>query len=133
MARLSDTGKIRLAEANEADLVESQSRNFVYGDFAYSYARYLDSIGQFTPDINGPGRDSAVFASTVEVARFHRNYMRKIHMQQKGAYRRLWFRKFVFDVPVYAWRFIKKLFNQQSNRAATVMTQVSTLDPGIFR
>ncbi len=133
MARLSRTGKIRIAEASEADLVESQSRNFVYGDFAYAYASYLDSIGQFTPDLIGPNRDAAKLLPASEVSRFHQKYQQKVHMQQEGAYRQLWLRKLLFDVPGYAWRYTQKVFKQKPKGALKRLTPVPSPDPGVFR
>jgi coenzyme F420-reducing hydrogenase beta subunit len=133
MNRISEAGNIRLAEACEADLVESQSRNFVYGDFAYAYAHYLESIGRFTPRLIGPNRDAAVLPPITEVSRFHRTYMRKVRMQQQGAYRRLWIRKLFFDVAGYAWRLTRKLLKQAPSRSTRRKPDGLSSPAGPFR
>jgi hypothetical protein len=113
MQSLERRGSIRCKEVSEQEIVESQSRNLVYGDFAYAYADYLQEIGLFRPDLTGPNRPSAKPVRRRSVARFHRETLRKARLRDRGMYRTLWWRKVVRDVPRYAVRFLRKLVQRR--------------------
>ncbi|MDD9938816.1 MAG: Coenzyme F420 hydrogenase/dehydrogenase, beta subunit C-terminal domain [Myxococcales bacterium] len=86
-------GRIRLAPSGEEDIVESQSRNFAYGDSAYDYARYLTRTGARPPLLRGPGMAQVRAGALEDPAGFHRQLWTKIAMQQRGDYRLLQLRK----------------------------------------
>ena len=118
MAELAAAGRIREAAAGEAEIVESQGRNFTYGDNAYALARELRAAGRYCPDLGGPNRDHA----RLEPPRRARAFLRRIAaaraLQKQGRYRRLWWRKALRDTPRYAYRFLRKKLSRLGRRAA---------------
>jgi coenzyme F420 hydrogenase subunit beta len=108
MSELAAAGLIRQAEAGEAEIVESQGRNFTYGDSAYALARQARASGRYCPDLVGPNRDQA----QLEPARRARAFLRRNDaaraLQKQRRYRYLWWRKVLRDTPRYAYRFLRK-------------------------
>ena len=56
---LVDRGRIVTAAATTDEIRLSQKERVAHGDFAYSYAEYLDEIGQHRPEMVGPNREVA--------------------------------------------------------------------------
>jgi coenzyme F420 hydrogenase subunit beta len=107
MADMECKGKIRRSEAGQADIIESQSRNFVYGDLSYAYADYLREIGEFCPEMRGPNLSYSRAPSRDAVERFHKENSVKIGFQREGKYRRLWWRKAVFEIGRDLYRYFR--------------------------
>ncbi len=116
MEKLERQGRINCAPANGEDIVESQSRRFTYGDFAYAYAEYLKEQGEFVPDLQAPSRKAAQLVERAEVERQHLETQRKIQLQHAGRYRYLWWRKIWVDYKRYALRFAQKILSRQLRR-----------------
>ena len=94
---LAEKNRIRIAEGSETDVIESQSHNVVFGDFAYSYAEYLTSIGEHVPVIRSALKQHALPVDRKTIARFHDEVLRKRELQEARRYRTLWWRKAVFE------------------------------------
>ena len=107
LKRLRDEGRIRLAEASEEDILESQRRRNTFGDFAYGYAQYLQGEGLFSPDLPAPNRGAAQPVAHEVAARFHSAFMRKRRLQREGRYRTLWWRKATVEFPRFAARYFR--------------------------
>ncbi len=103
---LAEEGKIRLAKVSVDEIVESQGRRAVFGDFAYAYQAYLARRGLPHPVMTGPNRAAARLVSEKEVDRFHRELLRKLRLQQQGRYRTLWWRKLTWEAPGLLWRYL---------------------------
>ena len=117
VARLEERGRIRTAPADEADIVESQSRRFTYGDLAYAYADHLRARGSHCPEMTGPNRTAARLVSPGDTARFHAELRRKTSLQLAGRYRALRWRKLLVDFPRYVWRFLARRLRRLLVRA----------------
>lgn len=89
---------IHLTKAEEANIHESQSRNLVFGDFAYSYAQYLKNIGEYCPNLHGPNYYEATKVPDKEIERFHKELQIKLNMQGTKKYRRMWWRKLILEL-----------------------------------
>jgi len=110
---LKDKQKIKCVEVTESEIIESQSHSLVFGDFAYAYAEYLKGINQFCPDITGPNRPYATLSLNSDVEKFHQEMMLKIHLQQMGRYRYLWWRKLIFETKRDIYNYIKKILSKR--------------------
>ena len=114
MQTLRREGRVRWVQVTEQEMVESQSRNLVYGDFSYAYAEYLESIGKFCPDMIGPNHSSAELVSWRSVRRFYRENSRKVRLRDREKYRCLWWRKVFRDLPRYFYRYLRKLVRRRA-------------------
>ena len=103
---LADKGAIRIADVTTAEIMESQKRRVVFGDFAYAYAAYLDEIGVHHPDMVGPNRPAANLVPRREVAKFHRELNRKLALQWARRYRYLKLRKATVELPRHVKRYL---------------------------
>lgn len=130
---LKQEGKIRCIEATDAEIVESQSRRFTYGDFAYAYANYLKEIGVFCPNMVGPNRSVAKLVSRRDVKKFHRENSMKIQLQQEQRYRYLWWRKVVVDLKRYTYRYLRKLILRGFRLISGGSANQSSLEQTYFR
>jgi coenzyme F420-reducing hydrogenase beta subunit len=133
MQTLEEKGRIRRAEATEAEIVESQGRRFTYGDSSYAYADYLEAIGEFCPDMIGPNRSAAKLSSRRSVKRFHRENTRRIHLQRQGKYRYLRWRKVAVDLGKYVYRYLRKLLLRSSRSLLGRRPEIPTSDLRDFR
>jgi len=103
---LASADRAKVAEVSTAEIMESQKRRVVFGDFAYAYAAYLDEIGVHHPDMVAPNRGAADLSSRTDVERFHRELMRKLELQWNGRYRFLRLRKATIELPRLLLRYI---------------------------
>lgn len=106
LQRLAEEGRVRLTEVSVDEIVESQGRRAVFGDFSYAYQQYLSQRGLPHPVMAGPNRASARLVSEREVDRFHRELSRKLHLQRERRYHTLWWRKLVWESPRLLWRYL---------------------------
>jgi len=110
MDALEATGQIVTAPAATGEILESQKRRIVYGDFAYAYAEYLAEIGKPVPVIIGPNRAEAKLSKRKEVEKFHKEFTRKVELQRAGRYRFLFWRKATVELPRHLQKYINWFF-----------------------
>ncbi len=110
MDALEATGRIVTAPASTAEVLESQKRRVVYGDFAYAYAEHLQAEGTPVPVLIGPNRAKAKLASTKEVEKFHDEFTKKVALQREGRYRFLYWRKATVELPRHLKRYVNWFF-----------------------
>lgn len=121
---LASARRLLTAPASPDDIIESQSRSLVFGDAAYAYREFLRDEARFVPDLTGPNRASAKLVSRAAMAAFDRELTVKARLQTAGAYRRLWLRKLLRDVFIYAWRFLRKRLQSARRRAGAARGQL---------
>jgi coenzyme F420-reducing hydrogenase beta subunit len=107
---LARDGAVMLSEVSTAEIMESQKRRVVFGDFAYAYSAYLDEIGVHHPDMVGPNRPEARLAPRRDVARFHRELTRKLELQWARRYRYLRLRKATVELPRHLKKYLDWFF-----------------------
>jgi hypothetical protein len=105
MRDLATRGKIVLSEVTVNEIRESQKPRIAFGDFAYSYAEYLDSVGIPRPEMDGPNRSSATLVERKEVEGFHRELQRKLELQRAQRYRYLVWRKATKELGRFVGRY----------------------------
>lgn len=107
---MSAADKVKAVEVSTDEVMESQKRRVVFGDFAYAYAGYLDEIGQHHPDMIGPNRNATKLAPRRDVEKFHRELMRKLKLQRAGRYRYLRLRKATVELPRHLSKYLDWFF-----------------------
>jgi hypothetical protein len=111
---LAGAGSVTVTDVTTAEIMESQKRRVVFGDFAYAYGAYLDEIGVHHPDMIGPNRVEARLTPREDVAKFHRELTRKLELQWSQRYRYLRLRKATVELPkhlakYFHWFFVRVL------------------------
>lgn len=96
---LETKGRVVLTEVSTEEIKESQKPAIAFGDFAYSYAEFLDELGVPRPVMTGPNRPSASLVPRTQVEHFHSELVIKTRLQQEGRYRRLYWRKATKELP----------------------------------
>jgi len=112
---LEDRGKTNNVLVSEAEIVESQSRSLVYGDFAYSYADFLRSRNRYCPDLHGPNRPFSRNIAERRIEKFDKELSIKQRLQKQRRYKALWWRKFIFDTPRYTLRLLLRIIRRFRN------------------
>ncbi|MGH3681052.1 MAG: Coenzyme F420 hydrogenase/dehydrogenase, beta subunit C-terminal domain [Natronosporangium sp.] len=107
---MARAGAVKVTDVGTADIMESQKRRVVFGDFAYAYSAYLDEIGVHHPDMVGPNRPAARLAPRKEVAKFHRELTRKLALQWERRYRYLRLRKATVELPKHVKKYLDWFF-----------------------
>lgn len=107
---LERAGAVKVTDVTTAEIMESQKRRVVFGDFAYAYAAYLDEIGVHHPDMVGPNRSEARLAPRRDVVRFHRELTRKLRLQWARRYRYLKVRKATVELPRHVQKYLDWFF-----------------------
>ena len=103
-------GTIKITDVSTAEIVESQKRRVVFGDFAYAYSAYLDKIGVHHPHMIGPNFSAARLAAQKDVERFHRELTRKLRLQWARRYRVLRLRKATVELPAHLKKYLDWFF-----------------------
>lgn len=103
---LAEADRVKVVDVTTAEIMESQKRRVVFGDFAYAYAAYLDELGLHHPDMVGPNRVASELSDRKEVARFHRELQRKLELQWARRYKFLRFRKATVELPRHLARYL---------------------------
>jgi coenzyme F420 hydrogenase subunit beta len=109
---LESSGRIVTTQASEQDIIESQSRSVVFGDFAYAYQEYLRTQGLPYADMSGPNRSCARMVDKEVVRKFHFELETKLELQARHEYRRLWWRKLTLELPALSRRYINWFLNR---------------------
>jgi coenzyme F420 hydrogenase subunit beta len=103
-------GTIKVTDVSTAEVLESQKRRVVFGDFAYAYSAYLDRIGVHHPDMIGPNFTAARLAAQKDVERFHRELTTKLRLQWARRYRLLRLRKATVELPPHLKKYLDWFF-----------------------
>lgn len=106
VAELRARDRVKVVEVSTAEILESQRRRVVFGDFAYAYAAYLDDLGVHHPDMVGPNRPEAQLVDRDAVAHFHKELQRKLALQWASRYRFLRVRKATVELPTHVSRYL---------------------------
>lgn len=107
---MAEEGVVKITDVTTAEILESQKRRIVFGDFAYAYSAYLDEIGVHHPDMVGPNYPAARLARRKDVEKFHRELTRKLSLQWGRRYRLLRFRKATVELPSHVKKYIDWFF-----------------------
>jgi hypothetical protein len=107
LKKMKDEGVIRLVPARKEDVVESQSRRVIYGDFSYAYADYVKSLGLFAPTLTGPNKAKTKPVSQSYLQKFHKGMTRKLQLQREGKYWTLFIRKYTRESGEFMMKYIK--------------------------
>lgn len=107
MRSLHREGRIALTEVSTAEIEESQTRRIAFGDFAYSYADYLEKKGIPHPRMTAPNRDVAEPVPWEDVERFHQELTTKMALQRQGRYRYLRWRKATKELRRFLWKYLR--------------------------
>lgn len=108
--RMKDEGLIRLIPARQEDVVESQSRRVIYGDFSYAYADYVKSLGLFAPTLIGPNKVETKPVSMRYLEKFHKSLIEKIKLQRQNKYWALLFRKYTRECGPFLMKYVEWFF-----------------------
>lgn len=102
--------KVKVTDVGTAEIMESQKRRVVFGDFAYAYSAYLDEIGVHHPDMVGPNRSHAKLAPREDVAKFYKELNRKLQLQWARKYKYLRVRKATVELPKHVKKYLDWFF-----------------------
>jgi hypothetical protein len=103
---LEAADRVKVVEVSTDEVMESQKRRVVFGDFAYAYIEHLDEIGVHHPDMVGPNRPAAELHDRAEVAKFHKELTRKLALQRAGRYKYLRVRKATVELPRHVAKYL---------------------------
>lgn len=106
-SRLVTLGRCRSTQVTEEEIRESQTDRVVFGEFAYAYADHRRELGLHTPDLRGPNEQSGGRRPRREVAKFHRELVRKQRLMADRRYRLLRWRKATLELPKFLQRYIR--------------------------
>ena len=110
LQKMKEDGVIKLVPARKEDVVESQSRRVIYGDFSYAYADYVKSLSLFAPTLSGPNKAKTKPVSQSYLQKFHKGMTRKIQLQREGKYWTLFIRKYTRESGEFMMKYIKWFF-----------------------
>ncbi|MFZ9628542.1 MAG: Coenzyme F420 hydrogenase/dehydrogenase, beta subunit C-terminal domain [Ilumatobacteraceae bacterium] len=107
LAGLVSSGSCNSVEVSVDEIRESQTDRVVFGEFAYAYADYLRSLGGHVPDLRGPNESHGTRKPRRQVAKFHRELVRKQALMANERYRYLKFRKATLEIRSYVMRYVR--------------------------
>lgn len=104
---LVDAGQCVSIQVGEDEIRESQTDRVVFGEFAYAYAQYLREIGLHTPQLDGPNQGYGTLKPRRQVAKFHRELVRKQALMAARRYKYMKFRKATLELRGYIMRYVR--------------------------
>ena len=107
LTRLVESGSCVSIEVGEDEIRESQTERVVFGEFAYAYADYLRSQGIHTPSLAGPNKGHGTPKPRRQVAKFHRELVRKQSLMAARRYRYMKVRKATLELRGYVMRYVR--------------------------
>ena len=107
LGRLVSSGACVSVEVTDEEIRESQTDRVVFGEFAYAYADYLRSLGGHVPDLRGPNEGHGTPKPRRQVARFHRELVRKQSLMAARRYRYMKLRKATLELRSYVMRYVR--------------------------
>lgn len=129
---LVEKNMIVTAEGSELDIVESQSRNLVFGDYAYSYANFLKHTGKYVPDLNAPNKSKTLPLPQNTIECFAKNLTTKRKLQVSGKYKSLLIRKLAYDFPALMVRTVVRKLKQKIAGKKMISDDISFV-PSVFK
>lgn len=105
--RLIDSGTCVSIQVGEEEIRESQTDRVVFGEFAYAYAEFLRTLGLHTPELNGPNKGFGELKPRRQVAKFHRELVRKQALMADRRYKYLKWRKGTLEIRGYLMRYVR--------------------------
>jgi len=110
LRKMKDQGLIRLIPARQEDVIESQTRRVIYGDFSYAYADYVKSVGLFAPTLIGPNKVETNPIPLRNLKDFHKSVTEKITLQRQKRYWPLLFRKYTREGGAFLMKYVRWFF-----------------------
>ena len=107
LARLVADGSCVSLQVTEEEIRESQTDRVVFGEFAYAYADFLRELGLHTPTLIGPNVGHGQLKPRRQVAKFHRELVRKQALMANRRYRYLKYRKGTLELRAYIMRYVR--------------------------
>lgn len=107
LQNLVDAGSCVSIQVTEDEIRESQTERVVFGEFAYAYAEFLRSLGLHTPTLNGPNKGFGELKPRRQVAKFHRELVRKQSLMAARRYRYMKWRKGTLELRGYIMRYVR--------------------------
>lgn len=107
LAGLVSDGRCVSIEVGPDEIRESQTDRVVFGEFAYAYADHLRALGGHVPDLHGPNEGHGTLKPRRQVAKFHRELVRKQALMAARRYRYLKWRKATLEVRSYVMRYVR--------------------------
>lgn len=104
---LVDAGHCVSIQVGEDEIRESQTERVVFGEFAYAYADYLREIGLHTPQLDGPNKGFGTLKPRRQVAKFHRELIRKQSLMAARRYKYMKVRKATLELRGYIMRYVR--------------------------
>lgn len=107
LADLVTAGSCVSIEVGTDEIRESQTDRVVFGEFAYAYADYLHSLGGHVPELRGPNIGHGALKPRRQVAKFHRELVRKQALMAQRRYRYMKWRKATLELRSYVMRYVR--------------------------
>ena len=79
----------------------------MFGEFAYAYAEHLRRLGGHVPELHGPNEGHGALKPRRQVARFHRELVRKQALMAARRYRYMKQRKATLELRGYVMRYVR--------------------------
>jgi len=100
-------GRCVSVEVSDQEIRESQTDRVVFGEFAYAYQEYLASLGKHVPRLVGPNSGHGQLKPRRQVAKFHRELVRKQALMAAHRYRYMKWRKATLELRGYVMRYVR--------------------------
>lgn len=107
LAGLVERGACVSLQVSEDEIRESQTERVVFGEFAYAYAEHLGQMGGHVPELHGPNEGHGQLHSQRQVAKFHKELVRKQALMAARRYRYMKFRKATLELRSYVMRYVR--------------------------
>ena len=107
LARIVESGSCIATEVSDEEIRESQTDRVVFGEFAYAYAEHLRRLGGHVPELHGPNEGHGSPKPRRQVARFHRELVRKQALMAARRYRYMKLRKATLELRGYVMRYVR--------------------------
>ena len=104
---LVNAGHCVSIEVGEDEIRESQTDRVVFGEFAYAYADFLRGLGLHTPQLDGPNKGYGTLKPRRQVAKFHRELVRKQALMAARRYKYMKLRKGTLELRGYIMRYVR--------------------------
>ncbi len=107
LADLVSKGSCVSIEVGTEEIRESQTDRVVFGEFAYAYADHLRELGGHVPELHGPNEGHGTLKPRRQVAKFHRELVRKQTLMSERRYRYMKWRKATLELRSYVMRYVR--------------------------
>jgi hypothetical protein len=107
LSRLVSSGACIATRVTDEEIRESQTDRVVFGEFAYAYAEHLRRLGGHVPELRGPNEGHGTPKPRRQVAKFHRELVRKQALMAARRYRYMKLRKATLELRGYVMRYVR--------------------------